>query len=56
MLFCSIVSFCIVKAGLVQPVDGMTLDVYKVLRPLPFTSDTAALLLQDFTISSNAAD
>jgi hypothetical protein len=33
MLFCSIVSFCIVKAGLVQPVDGMTLDVYKVLRP-----------------------
>ena len=35
MLFCSVVSFCIVKAGLVQPVDGMTLDIYKVPRSLP---------------------
>lgn len=36
MFFCSVVSFCIVKAGFVAPVDGMTFDVYKVgLRECP---------------------
>lgn len=30
MFFCSVVSFCIVKAGFVAPVEGMTFDVYKV--------------------------
>lgn len=29
MLFCSVVSFGIVKAGLVAPVEGMTLEIYK---------------------------
>lgn len=29
MLFCSVVSFCLVKLGLVAPVEGMTMEVYK---------------------------
>ena len=30
MLFCSVVSFGLVKTGVVAPVEGMTLDIYKV--------------------------
>ncbi len=33
MLFCSVVSIALVKGGLVEPVEGMTFEIYKVGSP-----------------------
>lgn len=33
MLFCSVVSAALVKGGLVDPVEGMTFEIYKVHPP-----------------------
>lgn len=35
MLFCSVVSAALVKGGLVDPVEGMTFEIYKVHPPGP---------------------